>query len=150
YLLADDVEPSDSFAVNRRIGFGLATFAIALVILAMQSARWGWVMIWPAFSVGVVAAGYLGLGPAVYRKRNGALPWATRAVLAPVLLALWINWRLRRSNVPWHAIAPNVLLSRKLSESDANRAVDEGVIAVLDLTSEFSIVPALRTSSYLN
>lgn len=65
----------------------------------------GWVLWlgWPALSLALVALGYATLGTAVFQKQeDGRLSMAARWLLAPYLLAAWLNarWWTRRAPQP--------------------------------------------------
>jgi protein-tyrosine phosphatase len=58
---------------------------------------------WPALSLALVALGYAALGAAVFQKQeDGRLSMAARWLLAPYLLAAWVNsrWWTRRAPQP--------------------------------------------------
>src|SRR5437588_2527472 len=99
----------------------------------------------------MVAAAYLGLGPAIFRKADGCLPLSTRFVLAPVLLGQYLSLMYyRRHCRAWDEAARGVLIGRSLTEGEAIRAVQQGVTAVLDLTAEFTEAKAFRATNYHN
>lgn len=106
-------------------------------------------LVWPPVALALVAAGYAGLGPAVYRKEGGRL--AAPFLLAPALLGqhLSLAW-YRRQCRPWDEAAPGVWIGRVLNEREADEAVRRGVTAVLDLTAEFSEAEPFRRVAYLN
>ena len=136
---------------NVRIGGYYAAAAIAAFVV-------GWVC-WPmgvlfslaGSALAMVAAGYLGLGCGVYRKRGGRLPFSTRMLLGPVLLGHRLSLLYyRRQCRPWDKVLPGLLIGRRLSDKEARAAVGQGVTAVLDLTTEFSEVPAFLAVTYHN
>ncbi len=101
---------------------------------------WSLVALWPAASLGIVAAGYLRLGAGIYRKREGRLPAFQRWFFAPALVGqAWSLRHYRRQCRPWDAVTPQVLIGRQLSSAEAAEAIrTAGITAVLDLTAEFT------------
>jgi protein-tyrosine phosphatase len=119
--------------------FGLLFFALAAALL-YAAFLWepvGWVLLWPAVSVGLVSSAYLGLGPGVFGKRpDGTVNPAPRVFLLPYLLYAWGLWqvlRLVRREAPFHTLAPGITGGRWLRAREMPVAVE----AVLDLTCEF-------------
>ena len=49
--------------------------------------------------------------------------------------------------MPCVEVTPGVVIGRKLSEVEAKELVEEGVVAVLDLTAEYSETPAFRDNA---
>ena len=95
---------------------------------------------WPAVSVLLVAAGYAGLGEAVFQKDDkGRINSAVKWLLAPYLIGAWINSRAwtRSRPQPVH-ITDNVWIGRFPSAFDLKQ--DE-FAAVVDMTAE---LPAPR------
>jgi hypothetical protein len=113
--------------------------AIAMIALAWATWPVGLAFLWPAAGMGIVALAYLGLGPGVYRKAEGRLPWSTRVLLGPILLGHYLSLvYYRRQCRPWDVVTPQVLIGRQLDDALAAQACAEGVTAVLDLTAESS------------
>lgn len=107
--------------------------------------------LWPAAALGLVASAYAGLGTAMFLKSSGRLSLAGRLVLVPYLLGAYVSFRLyTHGQAPYVEVAPGLLLGRKLLASEARQAVAEGVVAVVDLTAEFSEAASLRSLPYLN
>jgi protein-tyrosine phosphatase len=112
---------------------------------------WGVFLLWPAAALALVAAGYFGVGPGIYRKTEGRLPLSTWFVKAPVLLGQWLSLvYYRRQCRAWDEAAPGVWLGRQLSAGEAADAVRQGVTAVLDLTAEFAAPAAFLAVRYYN
>jgi protein-tyrosine phosphatase/membrane-associated phospholipid phosphatase len=124
---------------NPRVGAYYALGVLSAIALTALAWPWGGLLLWPAAALGLVTAAYYGLGPGIYRKAEGRLPLSARFLLAPVLWGqrLSLTW-YRRQCRPWDEVAPGVLIGRQLNDTEAARAVREGVTAVLDLTAEFS------------
>jgi predicted protein tyrosine phosphatase/membrane-associated phospholipid phosphatase len=136
---------------NRRVGAYYAVGSIASLGLMALLWPWGALFLWPAIALAIVAAGHLGLGPAIFRKSNGKLPLSTKFVLGPVLWGQRLSvLYYRRQCEPWNEVAPGLLIGRQLSDRQAERAVRFGVTAVLDLTSEFSEAKPFLAVRYLN
>lgn len=136
---------------NPRIG---AYYGLGAALLLV----WGWwlqplgaVLLWPAGSLLLLAMANLWLGPGVFRKRQGRLPWLTRVTLWPVLwgqrASLW--WYAREGDV-WNEVDHHVWVGRLLSDAQARQAIAQGVVATIDLTGEFSEARPLLDLPYLN
>lgn len=124
---------------NRRVGSYYAAGTIGLAGLALLAGPRGWLLLWPAASLGLVAAGYFGLGPGIFRKRQGRLPPGSWLMLWPVLLGQRLSLlHYARQCRPWDVLTHRLWIGRKLSNAEAGEAVAHGVTAVLDLTGEFS------------
>jgi membrane-associated phospholipid phosphatase len=136
---------------NPRVGGYYGLGALAAAILAVLTWPWGGLLLWPAAAMALVTAAYYGLGPGIYRKADGVLPLSTRFLLGPILLGQRISLAYyRRQCRPWDEVVPGVLIGRQLNESEAARAVGEGVTAVLDLTAEFSEAKPFLGATYRN
>jgi protein-tyrosine phosphatase len=136
---------------NRRVGsyYLIGTFATASLVVLFW--RWGALLLWPAISLGVAAAAYFGVGPGVFRKRDGRLPWTTRWTLGPVLFGHEISRRYyRRQCHAWDELTPQVWIGGVLNRDEAIALLQGGVTAVLDLTAEFSEPAPLRSVTYRN
>lgn len=137
--------------VNRRVGAYYAGGAAAIGLLALAARPWSAVLLWPAAALAVVAAAYFGLGPGIFRKRDGRLPWSTRLILGPCLLGQHLSLLYyRRRCRAWDEVVPGVLIGCRLGDAEAGRAVRGGVTAVLDLTAEFSEATPFLRLPYLN
>ena len=140
---------SRSVVVNIRVGCWYAAGAVMVLIPATSLGPWGMFLLWPGVALAITAAAYFGLGPGIFRKADGRLPWSTRFVLAPVLLGHYMSLAYyRRKCRAWDDVAPGVLIGRSLCEADAARVVKQGVTAVLDLTAEFSEAASFRGTRY--
>lgn len=134
---------------------GIAAFyalgCAAAIAVAAFAWPWGAVMVYAAVSLGGVSLGYAGIGPRIYRKGEGRLPLSARLLLGPVLLGHWLSFlHYRRQCRPWDAVTPNVWIGRALNDREARQAIEAGVSAVVDLTSEFSEAAPLRALTYRN
>lgn len=136
---------------NLRVGLYFGLGCGAVLALSVYLGPWGSLLLWPAYSLGTVAAAYFGIGPAIYRKRGGRLPLSAKIVLAPFLLGQYLSLvYYRRHCRPWDEVVPGIWIGRKLSRAEAGQAVGQGVTAVLDLTAEFSEASAFLAGHYLN
>lgn len=132
---------------NRQVGGYYAMSALVLIALATWFKPIGMLLLLPAVSLGIVAWAYFCAGPGVFRKTAGRLPITTWLLLWPVLIGQWISHAYyARECRPWDALTNNVWIGRRLSESQARDAIQQGVTAVLDLTGEFSEARAFRNS----
>jgi protein-tyrosine phosphatase len=136
---------------NRRVGSYYLIGAFVTTSLVVLFWRWGALLLWPAIALAVMAAAYFGVGPGVFRKRDGRLPWTTRWALGPVLFGQEISRRYyRRQSHAWDELTPQVWIGGVLNPDEAISLLKEGVTAVLDLTAEFSEPAPLRSVTYLN
>ena len=136
---------------NRRIAWYYAGGACLTILFVTLWWPWGALLLWPATGLALAAAAYVVLGPRIFRKREGRLPWTTWWALAPVLSGQQLS-RLyyRRQCDPWNEITPRVWIGGVLHNHEAENMIRCGVTAVLDLTGEFSEAPAFRSLIYLN
>jgi protein-tyrosine phosphatase len=136
---------------NRRIGAYYAIAALMIACFAVALWPWGALLLWPMIALSVTGMAYFGLGPGIFGKRNGRLPWTSRWTLGPVLLGQELS-RLyyRRQCRAWVELTPRVWIGAKLNRREAAGAVQRGVTAVLDLTAEFSETLPFRSVTYLN
>jgi membrane-associated phospholipid phosphatase len=134
---------------NRRIGAYYAGGTLILLAAASWLGGWAAWLLWPATATGLVATGYFGFGPGVYRKHDGKLPLSARILLAPVLLGQRLSLaHYKRQCHAWDEVVPGVWIGRVLSDSETEAAIGQGVTAVLDLAAEFSEVPPFRRTVY--
>jgi membrane-associated phospholipid phosphatase len=136
---------------NRRVGAYYGSLAAGTLIIAMALLPVGALLSWPAYALGMVTVAYYGVGPGIFRKTGGRLPWSTRFALAPILLGQHLSLvYYRRQCRAWDAVVPGVLIGRVLSDAEARTAIGTGVTAVLDLTSEFSEAEPFLGIAYRN
>jgi protein-tyrosine phosphatase len=146
-------EPSRALpvVVNRRIGSYYAVGAVAALLLSAIFWPWGVLLVWPLIALGVVAIAYFRVGPIIFHKTNGKLPWSTRFVLAPCLLGQYLSLVYYRSQCrSWDEVTPRIWIGGKLGSRSANKALSTGVAAVLDLSAEFSEAKPFRKINYRN
>jgi hypothetical protein len=91
----------------------------------------GWLLLWPGFSLSMVAAAYWTGDPAWLAKRNGLVSF----YMLPYTAAAWINSRLwTRGEPAKNHLADGVWIGRAPSRPDR-----EGMNSLLDLTAELPI-----------
>lgn len=136
---------------NFRVGCYYAAGVAAVLAPVPAVWPWGAFLLWPAAGLGMVAAGYFGHGPGIFRKTDGRLPLSTRFVLAPVLILQYLSLvYYRRHCRVWHEVTRGLLVGRTLTAAEATGALKQGVTAVLDLTAEFSEAAPFRAIKYCN
>ncbi|HYJ04370.1 MAG TPA: phosphatase PAP2/dual specificity phosphatase family protein [Chthoniobacterales bacterium] len=146
-------EPAPPLPVlkNRRVGAYYGIGALLLVGLVVGLWPWGAFLIWPAISLAISAVAYFGLGPGIFRKRDGRLPWTAWWALGPCLLGQQLSrFYYRRQCRAWDRLTPQIWIGSVLSRREAATAVRLGVTAVLDLTAEFSEPAPFRGVTYRN
>ncbi|HYT90741.1 MAG TPA: dual specificity protein phosphatase family protein [Gemmataceae bacterium] len=127
------------------------SLALVCGVLAWVAWPWGAILLWPAAALTVVALGYGYLGPAIFRKSGGRLPWSARLLLGPYLLGAYLSSLGYRGRLRlYDEIVPGLLLGCRLNETEARTAVARGVCAVLDLTAEYSEPAAFLALPYRN
>jgi protein-tyrosine phosphatase/membrane-associated phospholipid phosphatase len=151
FYIVPAVAERQTVTPNRRIGFYYLLASVAASVAAVVLWSGGSVLLWPAGACLAAAAAYFELAPGLYRKVDGRLTPSTRVLLAPLLVGQELS-RLyyRRQCRPWDEVTPRVWIGRKLSNREAADAVQKGVTAVLDLTSEFSEAKPFLAIQYLN
>tara|TARA_R110002095_G_scaffold175471_3_gene152955 strand:+ start:39335 stop:40432 length:1098 start_codon:yes stop_codon:yes gene_type:complete len=136
---------------NQRIGIYYAIGTGLLCLIGYVTYPWGVLLSWPAVATGLICAGYLYWGPGVFRKTDGRLPLSTRIILGPVLWGQYLSWvYYRRQCQPWDKVSESVWIGRRLTDREADRAISQGVTAVVDLSVAFSEVTAFRNVAYHN
>lgn len=136
---------------NYRVGTYYAVGGLATIVVALAGRPWMGIFLWLALALALTAAGYWGLGPAIYRKTNGLLPLSARLLFAPCLAGQYLSLLYyRRQCAAWNQITSRVWVSARLNRREAAKMRKEGVTAMLDLTAEFSETAALRALDYRN
>lgn len=130
------------------IAFGILGIYLLTLGCVLEGA--GRLFLWPGFSLTAVAAGYAGLGPAVFGKRaNGSLAWWAVLLLLPYFLLTWTVWHVQRlmSREPCcNEIAPGLWIGRRSFAEELPKQVS----LIVDVTAEFAEPREVRTShSYL-
>ncbi|HEY4364502.1 MAG TPA: hypothetical protein VGN17_26290 [Bryobacteraceae bacterium] len=114
-----------------RVACSYAAAALACTIAAFVLRGFAWLLLWPGFSLSLVAAAYWTGDPLWLGKRSGrpAL-W-----MLPYTLAAWINSRLwTRGQATKNHLAADVWIGRAPSAADR-----EGMNSVVDLTAEMPL-----------
>ena len=116
-----------------------------------------WILMWPVFSVSIVALGYALGYPGVFRKRDGELPFTAKVVLGPYLAGLRLarNWFWSIEMHPYAEVAPGLWVGRLPSREMAYawmERVDADITGayVLDLTAEHDMPEPLRKLNWKN
>ncbi|MET0731507.1 MAG: phosphatase PAP2/dual specificity phosphatase family protein [Casimicrobiaceae bacterium] len=112
--------------------------ALACTMLAFALRGWTLWLLWPALSLGFVAAFYAGVGANGFQKdRDGKLSLAARWLLAPYLAGAWANSRAwtRTHPQPSH-LADGVWIGRTPSARDLASTPNA---AIVDLAAELSL-----------
>jgi len=136
---------------NLRLSILYGSLAAGCFVLAVTIGSWAWLLLWPTFALAVIAIGYRLGSPDVFRKRAGQIPFTTWVVLGPYLIGSWISYLYHRTHAPpFVEAAPGIYLGRHLNSREAKQLRDKGIVAVLDLTSEFSRCRQLRGLTYRN
>ena len=136
---------------NPRVGFYYA--ASALIVLTLVPTFWPWsvLLFWPGLALGIVASGYFGVGPIIFRKREGKLPPSASFVLGPCLIGQYLSLLYyRRQCRSWDEITPYVWIGGRLGRREAKSALRARVTSVLDLSAEFSETTLFRAVCYRN
>jgi hypothetical protein len=136
---------------NSRVGWQYAALGVCLSIFCWLTWPWGAILVWPITAVAIVTLGYFHVGPDVFRKTYGRLPFSAKLILAPVLAGQYVSWLYyKRQCRAWDEIVPGVWIGRWLSDAEAREAVAAGVTAVLDLSDAFSEARPFTELNYLH
>jgi len=138
------------FTPNFRVGSYYAAGALLLSLMSVLWTPWSLLLVWPAVSLALVAAGYLLVGPGIFRKEHGMLPHTSSMLFAPVLVGQRLSrmYYSHRCNA-YDRLTQNVWIGRCLSGAEARGIRRAGITAVVDLTAEFSECSELRALPYL-
>jgi predicted protein tyrosine phosphatase len=143
--------PTLPIVVNHRVGWYYVAGAAIVLMLARVFWPLGALLLWPVIALGLVATAYFGIGPLIFRKQDGRIPWSTRFVLGLCLIGQYLSLLYyRRQGRSWDEVTPRIWIGSKLGRRAASKALRSGVTAVLDLTAEFSETPAFRQIDYRN
>ena len=138
------------FTPNRRVAFYYAAACLLLTAASFTWAPWTYLLWWPAFSLTLVVAAYAFIGPGLYRKEQGRLPWTTWLLLWPILLGQRLSLIFySRQCQPYDRLTDHLWIGRHLSTREARQACTSGVTAVVDLTAEFTESAPFRSLPYL-
>ncbi len=121
-----------------KYGFLFLLLAIAIGVAAFRGGPWAWLLFYPAFSFGVIAAAYLFSAPGVFGKHfDGRRSRLGTLLVLPYVLYVSVVWhvvRLLSREPKTNALNDELVLSRRLLEHE----LPEGVASVVDLTCEFT------------
>jgi len=133
--LASFQRAKDAGRIRLASCYGVA--AALLFILAFVIGGAGLWLIWPAVSLSFVATFYLWFGPVGFQKgSNGHIGVASRWLLAPYLIAAWLNSRLWTRGKPVAVeVSDNVWLGRFPSAATWH---SHSLRSVVDLSAELS------------
>jgi protein-tyrosine phosphatase len=118
----------------KRIAVG-ACYAVGFLALAafgVWTGAAGWLLLWPAGSLALVAGIYWSGRPELFGKSDGRLPGSQLWLLAPYLAGAWLNARLRPAGSD--EFAPGLFLGRALGRH-------ENLASTVDLTAELAVPP---------
>lgn len=139
--------PYRNFAVTRDrrrlvLAGRYAAAGIALAGLSLMVGGWALWLLWVSGSLLLVASAYAAIGVEAFQKdHTGSLSPAVRWLLAPYLLAAWLNSRWWTRSLPAaDAVEPGLWLGRIPTRRELS---DSGLKSVVDLTAEFG-VPAVE------
>lgn len=129
-----------------RLACYYAVGACTVAGLAVLIGAWAWLLLWPAFSLSLVALAYAWLGPAVFQKNSICSTWAAQALLLPYQTGAWLSSRWLTYNAPPHGeVIPGLLIGRAPGRNQFARM---HVGAILDLTAEFTRPSQSRQRRY--
>lgn len=144
---------ADDFVPQPRVALRYAIGAIVFAIVAIFAGAWAIVPGWIALALLIMAITYMWLGPRVYAKRNGRIPWWVRVLLWPHVLGLFVfrQWQFRRMNHACDRIGGGVVLGRLLTDREACVLIaSHSITAVVDVCAEHAETPAFRGLDYHN
>jgi protein-tyrosine phosphatase/membrane-associated phospholipid phosphatase len=137
--------------VNCRIGWYYVAGATTVLMLTLMLWPLGALLLWPVIALGIVGAAYFGIGPIIFRKQEGKIPWSTCFVLGPCLIGQYLSLLYyRRQCRSWDEVTPRIWIGGKLGRHAASKAVRAGVTSVLDLSAEFQETQPFRKIDYRN
>jgi protein-tyrosine phosphatase len=125
--------------------------AIACVVAGAIIGRWGWLLLWPATSLALVAVAYVRGSVDLFHKRDGRLSHSAWVVHWPYLIAQRISWRTQScGRTACSELTPGIWIGRRPGRRDCEELKRRGVVSTLDLTAELSEWPGLRGEGYYN
>src|SRR4029453_11902259 len=109
---------------NPRFGSYYAVGATIVFVMGASLWPWGVLLIWPAIALGIVAIAYFRVGPIVFHKTDGKLPWSTWFALAPCLVGQYLSLLYYRSKCrSWDKVTPEIWIGGNLGFRAAKKAV---------------------------
>lgn len=111
--------------------------AMGLITAAVRLGGLGWLLLWPAGSLLIVALAYGTGSTQLFRNHEGAMSWASVALLAPHMAVVWLNSRWwTRGQPAAQEIVPGVWLGRAPSRPERDRL---RIASVVELAPELPI-----------
>ena len=126
-------------ALTMHLAMAVLFVCVAALFAALTGFVGGltWILVWPTFSLVIVAYGYVVVGPAVLGKQaDGTLYWPHALLLMPYFSAAECAWYLVRvlgREEPWHEVSRGLYLGRRAQHWELPARVG----LVLDMTAEF-------------
>jgi protein-tyrosine phosphatase len=121
------------------LGLGAVYFAGAagLIAAAVRLGGLGWLLLWPAGSLLIVAMAYATGSTQLFCRRDGTMSRASVALLAPYMAVVWLNSRWwTRGQPAVQEIVPGVWLGRAPSRSERDRF---RIASIVELAPELLI-----------
>jgi len=116
YLIDEVHVPACGIVPNKRSRILTATYGIGampLVWLAFESGSWWLLLLWPAMSMLIVAAGYAGMGSRICQSHDAGPSIPARIILLPWLEILgWSRRYWWRQKFPPSEVVPGVWIGR--------------------------------------
>jgi protein-tyrosine phosphatase len=139
WLFPENLLPLKRALVTGQQGTYYRLGSAALLVAPIIGTRWtplALFWLWPALSLGIVAAAYSGLGVSAFQKQpDGTVSLASYWLLMPYRLGAKINaWLWTRSLPPSVLVSGNVHLGRFPKESEI-----KDFRCVIDLTGEMAV-----------
>ena len=136
---------------NPRIGGYYLVGALLTSLIAFLTWPIGVIVLWPALCLLTTTAAYLGIGPRIFGKREGRLPFPVKVIMAPVLTGHRASLaHYSRLSDTWNPVTTAVWIGRKLTDEEALGAIGKGVTSVLDMTAESDEALPFLSLRYLN
>ncbi len=135
----NDASPTIRDRQSLRLTGRYTTASSALIALALMSRGWGWLLLYPALSLALVASAYASGRSDFLQKRQGRYCAVVWILFAPYLLGTYAVWHYYRRKIrAWSRLEDGVFFGRRLSGSEVIRLKEHRVSAVLDLSPEVS------------
>lgn len=136
---------------NIKIGFYYLILDIVTLFLTILYWPFSLILIWPLVSISIIILGYFYIGEKVYEKKNGIITLRSRFLMAPILFGQYISLLYYKKKCKkYNEVIDNLIIGRKLNDKEARDAINEGIKAVVDMTSEFSEAKPFLSINYMN
>lgn len=123
-----------------RNGFFFPLLAITIAVAAARGGHWAWLLFYPTFSFGAVAAAYFFAAPGVFGKRfDGKRSKLGTLLVLPDVIYLSTVWHVLRviSREPkYNTLGNDLFLSRRLLAHELPEKLN--ISSVVDLTCELT------------